>query len=77
MGRTLYGLFIEGYTRKQWGCEPSELSSAIAPKRVELRADGSRPVPVGGDGEPLGRLPAQSDDPAVVEVRPGALRVIT
>jgi YegS/Rv2252/BmrU family lipid kinase len=45
-------------------------------KRVELRADGSRPVPVGGDGEPLGRLPAQSDDPAVVEVRPGALRVI-
>ena len=27
-------------------------------KRVELRADASRPVPVGGDGEPLGQLPA-------------------
>lgn len=40
MGRRLYGLFIEGYTRKQWGCEPSELSSRFAPKRVDLRDDG-------------------------------------
>lgn len=42
MGRTLYRLFIEGYTRKQWGCDPSELSSSFAPKRVELRRDGNR-----------------------------------
>lgn len=40
MGRHLYELFIEGYTRKQWGCEPSELSSRFAPKRVDLRNDG-------------------------------------
>jgi UDP-galactopyranose mutase len=40
MGRHLYELFIEGYTRKQWGCEPSELSSRFAPKRVDLRTDG-------------------------------------
>jgi UDP-galactopyranose mutase len=40
MGRRLYELFIEGYTRKQWGCEPSELSSRFAPKRVDLRNDG-------------------------------------
>ena len=40
MGRHLYRLFIEGYTRKQWGCEPSELSSRFAPKRVDLRDDG-------------------------------------
>jgi UDP-galactopyranose mutase len=40
MGRHLYELFIEGYTRKQWGCEPSELSSRFAPKRVDLRSDG-------------------------------------
>lgn len=40
MGRRLYELFIEGYTRKQWGCEPSELSSRFAPKRVDLRDDG-------------------------------------
>lgn len=40
MGRSLYELFIEGYTRKQWGCEPSELSSSFAPKRVDLRSDG-------------------------------------
>jgi hypothetical protein len=33
-------------------------------------------VPVGGDGEPLGRLPGLADEPAVVEVRPGALDVI-
>ena len=40
MGPTLYRLFIEGYTRKQWDCEPSELSASLAPKRVELRDDG-------------------------------------
>ena len=40
MGRHLYELFIEGYTRKQWGREPSELSSRIAPRRVDLRDDG-------------------------------------
>lgn len=42
MGPTLYSLFIDGYTRKQWGCDPSELSAAFAPKRVELRSDGNR-----------------------------------
>jgi diacylglycerol kinase family enzyme len=44
--------------------------------RVELRATGTRPVPVGGDGEPLGQLPPLTGAPAVVEVRPGALSVI-
>jgi diacylglycerol kinase family enzyme len=44
--------------------------------RVELRARGRAPVPMGGDGEPLGVLPGLADDPAVVEVRPGALTVI-
>ncbi len=42
MGPTLYRLFIEGYTIKQWGRPPSELSSSFAPKRVELRRDGYR-----------------------------------
>lgn len=42
MGRRLYELFIEGYTRKQWGCEPSTLSSSFAPKRIDLRRDGCR-----------------------------------
>jgi UDP-galactopyranose mutase len=40
MGRHLYRLFIEEYTRKQWGCEPSALSSRFAPRRIELRDDG-------------------------------------
>jgi UDP-galactopyranose mutase len=44
MGETLYREFIEGYTRKQWGCDPRELSSHWAPRRIELRADGYRPL---------------------------------
>jgi len=50
--------------------------TVLTGKRVELRADASRPVAVGGDGEPLGQLPALADEPAVVEVRPGVLSVI-
>lgn len=50
--------------------------TVLTGRRVELRADAARPVPVGGDGEPLGVLPAQSGEPAVVEVLPGALSVI-
>ena len=42
MGRTLYRLFIEGYTIKQWGRHPKELSSRFAPKRIDLRRDGDR-----------------------------------
>jgi len=40
MGPTLYRLFVREYTFKQWGIHPSELSSNVAPKRVELRTDG-------------------------------------
>jgi diacylglycerol kinase family enzyme len=50
--------------------------TVLSGTRVELRADASRPVPVGGDGEPLGSLPPQSGQPAVVEVLPGALTVL-
>lgn len=42
MGRRLYELFIEGYTRKQWGREPASLSSSFAPRRIDLRRDGCR-----------------------------------
>ena len=42
MGPTLYRLFIEGYTAKQWGRPASELSSSFAPRRVDLRTDGYR-----------------------------------
>ncbi len=44
--------------------------------RVELRGQGRGPIPLGADGEPLGTLPGLADPPAVVEVRPGALRVL-
>lgn len=45
-------------------------------KRIEVAADGRAPVPVGGDGEPLGLLPGLRDEPAVVEVLPAALAVV-
>ncbi|HEX8781513.1 MAG TPA: diacylglycerol kinase family protein [Nocardioides sp.] len=44
-------------------------------RRVELSAEAGRPVPVGGDGEPVGVLPGPAT-PAVVEVLPGALTVL-
>ncbi len=40
LGQTLYEMFIEGYSIKQWGEELNGLSSRFAPKRIELRNDG-------------------------------------
>jgi diacylglycerol kinase (ATP) len=48
----------------------------LSGKRVEVRGSAGSPIPVGGDGEPLGPLPALDAPPAVVEVVPGALAVI-
>lgn len=45
-------------------------------RRVELSGRARTPIPVGGDGEPLGALPALGEPPAVAEVRPGALTVL-
>jgi diacylglycerol kinase family enzyme len=50
--------------------------TVLTGRRIELRADASRPVPLGGDGEPLGSVPPVDGEPAVVEVQPGALAVI-
>lgn len=36
VGEKLYSMFIEGYTRKQWGREPSELPRAIV-QRLPIR----------------------------------------
>jgi UDP-galactopyranose mutase len=40
MGKTLYEWCVYGYTVKQWGMEPSLLSSSFAPRRLDLRTDG-------------------------------------
>ena len=48
----------------------------VTGSRVELRGQAHGPVPLGADGEPLGTLPGLADRPVVVEVRPGALRVL-
>lgn len=40
-GPTLYGYFIENYTRKMWGIEPKVLTAEWAPKRLEFREDGN------------------------------------
>ena len=45
-------------------------------RRVEIRGTGRRPIPVGGDGEPLGVLPGPTDAPAVVEIQPAAVTVL-
>ena len=45
-------------------------------KRVELRGESRTPIPLGGDGEPLGALPGPGAEPAVVEVRPGVLSIL-
>lgn len=50
--------------------------TVLSGKRVEVRGSARAPIPVGGDGEPLGPLPGLGDAPAVVEVVPGALTVI-
>lgn len=50
--------------------------TVLTGKRVEIRGRSRSPIPVGGDGEPLGVLPGLTDEPAVIEVRPGALAVI-
>lgn len=36
LGRELYEAFFYGYTKKQWGCDPSELPASIL-KRLPLR----------------------------------------
>lgn len=55
IGPELYGIFIEGYTAKQWGKHPRELPASII-KRLPIRltnddryfADDYQGVPVGG-----------------------------
>jgi len=44
--------------------------------RVELSALPGTPVPVGGDGEPLGPLPVDGGRPLRVRVLPGALTLL-
>jgi len=50
--------------------------TVLTGKRVEIGGRARSPIPVCGDGEPLGTLPGLSDEPAVAEVLPGALAVI-
>lgn len=38
VGKDLYEAFFKGYTKKQWGCQPSELPASIL-KRLPLRFD--------------------------------------
>ena len=38
VGRKMYTIFFEGYTRKQWNIDPSRLSASVA-KRIPVRLD--------------------------------------
>jgi len=50
--------------------------TVLTGRRVEVSGTSRAPIPVGGDGEPLGALPPSADAPAVIELLPGALRII-
>jgi diacylglycerol kinase (ATP) len=50
--------------------------TVLSGKRVEVRGNARSPIPVGGDGEPLGSLPPLDAAAAVVEILPGALSVL-
>ncbi len=50
--------------------------TVLTGKRVELCGRSRTPIPVGADGEPLGVLPGLDDEPAVVEIQPGALSIV-
>lgn len=50
--------------------------SVLTGRRVEIRGAARVPIPVGGDGEPLGVLPGLAAEPAVIELRAGALSIL-
>jgi UDP-galactopyranose mutase len=47
IGEDLYEAFIKGYTTKQWGCDPKELSASII-NRLPVRNDKYQGIPIGG-----------------------------
>jgi UDP-galactopyranose mutase len=55
IGEELYNIFIRGYTKKQWGCDPRELPTSII-KRIPIRFnfddsyyfDRYEGIPIGG-----------------------------
>ena len=54
-----------------------ELEQVTVLRGAKVEISGSPSVSMGGDGEPLGALPTSATTPAVVEVRPAALRVLS
>ena len=75
VGRELYETFFYGYTKKQWGCEPRELSASIL-KRLPVRfnyddsyfSDRFQGIPVDGYTAIVERLLAHEN----IEVKLGA-----
>lgn len=51
--------------------------TVLSGRSVEIHADARTPVPVGGDGEPLGVLPGLSTPPFTIDILPSALSVLT
>lgn len=54
-----------------------ELEQVTVLRGTTVQISGSPSVPMGGDGEPLGPLPTSTSAPAVIEVLPGVLRILT
>jgi len=45
-------------------------------RSVELQGESRTPIPVGGDGEPIGVLPGLGEAPATVTLLPGAVNLL-
>lgn len=54
-----------------------ELDEVTVLRGRSIEISGSPAVPVGGDGEPLGHLPAAGSAPARIDVLPGVLSLLT
>ena len=54
-----------------------ELEQVTVLRGAQVEISGSSSAPMGGDGEPLGALPTSATTPAVVEVRPAGLWVLS
>lgn len=54
-----------------------ELDQVTVLRGATVEVSGTPSVPMGGDGERLGALPTSASSPAVIEVLPGALTVLT
>jgi diacylglycerol kinase (ATP) len=63
--------------RKVYKGEHTDMPEVLSRRAKRVEITGSPQVLIAGDGESIGRLPALGEPPAVVEIMPGALKILT